>query len=205
MTDQAPYVLSLDTALDKTGVAKIELVDGACRAYTWVISTDRTEDRTVAERCARIGDIGRQFARIWSPGDPLPVMVGIEAAALGAKWGEAHTRAGVWYWLIMPLHLAGVPIYEVAPTCLKRWAVGHGGSPKRPVEKRHMVEAMRQMWPGVQCTHYDVRHHECEALGIGQMGCQHLAWPVPIRRHHGDPLSVVKWPANARQMTAPRQ
>jgi hypothetical protein len=46
----------------------------------------------------------------------------------------------------------------------------------------------------MQCTHYDARHHECEALGIAQMGCQHLDWPVPIRGWQGEPLAVVKWP-----------
>lgn len=194
MTDHASYVLGLDTALDKTGVARIELVDGACRAETWVIDMGRLPDRSLDERCRRIDAIGRRFGRIWRPGDPLPVMLGIEAAALDAKWGEPHARAGLWHWLVMPLWLAGVPVYEVTPLTLKKWAVGTAGSKQKPVEKHHVVAAMRQMWPGVQCTHYDARHHECEALGIGQMGCQHLAWPVPIRRRHGEPLAVVKWP-----------
>lgn len=192
----APYVLGLDTALDNTGVAHIQLVNGACRAYTWLVNTTTPPDHSIPERCKRIDHIGRHVEQFWRRfGDHrLPELVMIEAAALDAKWGDAHTRAGLWFWLIMPFWQAGVPIAEVAPNCLKRWTVGHGGSKARPVEKRHMVEAMHGMWPGVPATSNPLRHHECESLAMAQMCAQHLGWPVPVRRHHGEPLAVVKWP-----------
>lgn len=188
----APYVLGLDTALDNTGAAKIELVDGACRAYTWLIPTSTPPDHSIPERCKRIDKIGLDVALLWL--DQPPELVMIEAAALDAKWGDAHTRAGLWFWLIMPLWRAGVPIAEVAPMTLKKWAVGYAGSKQRPVEKHHVVEAMHLMWPGVPATSNPLRHHECESLALSQIGAQRLGWPVPVRRHHAEPLAVVKWP-----------
>lgn len=192
----SPYVLGIDTALDKTGVGRIELVDGECHGSTRLITTSTPPDHSIPERCRRIDHIGGEAASLWSWLAP-PELVLIEAPALDAQWGDAHTRAGVWFAVVRPLWRAGVPVAEVAPMTLKRWAVGRGGSKQNPVEKRHVVEAMHRMWPGVPATFYPQRHHECEGLAMAQMCAQHLGWPVPVRRHQGEPLAVVKWPEPA--------
>lgn len=194
MITQPPYVLGIDSALDRTGVGRIELVDDACRASTEVIATSTPPDHSIPQRCRRIAYVAQRVTSRWRPLGRPPELVLIEAAALDAHWGDAHTRAGVWFEIVIPLWQAGVPIAEVAPTTLKKWTTGRGGSKQRPVEKAHVVRAMHQMWPGVPATSSDLRHHECEALGMAQMCAQHLGWPVPVRAHHGEPLAVVKWP-----------
>lgn len=185
-----PYVLGIDSALTHTGVAVIELVDGACRARTEVVAT-APAGATLAERHRRIDQVASGVgARVGHHA----VLALVEAPALDAHHGNAWDRAALWWWIVGTLLDRSVPVAMIAPTTLKKWAAGRGGSKQRPVEKRHVVAAMHEMWPGLPCTAHEGRHHECEALAMAQMAAQHLGWPVPVRRHHGEPLQVVRWP-----------
>lgn len=195
MSIPPPYVLGIDSALSHTGIGVIELLDGQCRGHTEVIVTPvNNAAASISARYQRIRYIAQRFVFTIRRLGRWPLLALIEAAALDAHGGNPQDRDGLWWYLAGPLIDAGVPVAQVAPTCLKRWAVGHGGSKLRPVDKAHMVAAMRDMWPGLPATGSDARHHECEALAMAHMCAQHLGWPVPIRSHHGDPLSVVKWP-----------
>lgn len=188
--EQPPYVLGIDSALSRTGVAVIELVDGACRARTEVIAT-ATRANSIPERHHRIAAVGQGVGALVGSRAELAL---IEAPALDADWGNSWDRAAVWWWIVGTLLHRDIPVATVAPTTLKKWATGRGGSKQRPVEKADIVRAMHAMWPGVPATGSELRHHECEALGMAQMAAQHLGWPVPVRAHHGASLDVVKWP-----------
>jgi Holliday junction resolvasome RuvABC endonuclease subunit len=194
---EPPYVLGVDSALARTGVAVIERTPDGCRARTYVITTDTPTNTgdPVAERCRRITTIGRRFDAIVRE---TPELALIEAPALDAEYGNSWDRAGVFWWIghtLIDHHRTKVAM--IAPTTLKKWVLGYAGSAKHPVEKGHIVAGMHEMWPGVPCTSNDLRHHECEALAMAHMCAQHLGWPVPIRSHHGGPLAVVKWPKRA--------
>lgn len=192
----APYVVGVDSALSRTGIAIIERTADGCRARTAVVATD-TEGRSVADRYRRVVTIVagvRNRIGYTANRHGQPTLGLIEAPALAAEYGDAWSRAAVWYGIVGAFVERNAAIAEVTPMTLKKWVIGHAGSTKRPVEKRHIVAAMHQMWPGVPCTTSELRHHECEALAMAHMCAQHLGWDVPIRAHHGASLAVVKWP-----------
>lgn len=189
----APYVLGIDPALEHTGVAVIELADGTCQAHTDVVATARRTD-SLPDRYRRIDAAVRGVGHRVGSKAALAL---IEAPALDADHGNAWDRAAVWWWIVGTLVDREIPVATIAPTTLKKWATGHGGSRQKPVEKAHVVAAMRAMWPGLPCVQSDARHHECESLAMAQMCAQFLGWPVPAQRHHGDSLAVIKWPGLA--------
>lgn len=187
---QPPYVLGIDSALHRTGVAVIELTSDGCRARTEVLAT-AARDQSIPERHRRIAAVGQGVGVLAGSRAELAL---VEAPALDADWGNSWDRAAVWWWIVGTLLHREIPVATVAPTTLKKWATGRGGSAKNPVEKADVVKAMHAMWPGVPATSNEARHHECEALAMAQMCAQHLGWPVPVRAHHGTSLDVVKWP-----------
>jgi crossover junction endodeoxyribonuclease RuvC len=190
MTTRPPYVLGIDSALQRTGVAVIQLVGGRCRARTEVLAT-APRDTSIPDRHRRIAAVGQGVGALSGSSASLAL---VEAPALDADHGNAWDRAAVWWWIVGTLLHRDIPVATVAPTTLKKWATGRGGSAKHPVEKADVVRAMHAMWPGVPCTTSDLRHHECESLAMAHMCAQRLGWPVPVRAHHGEPLAVVKWP-----------
>jgi hypothetical protein len=113
----------------------------------------------------------------------------IEGPALDADFGNSWDRAHVWWSIIDILFDRGIPVAELAPATLKKWATKSGRA-----SKTLMVQSMHLMWPGVPCTISEQRHHECESLAMATMCAQRLAWPVSVRPHQGESLAVVKWP-----------
>jgi crossover junction endodeoxyribonuclease RuvC len=185
------YVIGIDSALSKTGVAFIDLVGDSCRARTYVVATALTDD-SIPERHRRIAAVGNGVAAL-IPSHRAELAL-IEAPALDADHGNSWDRAAVWWWIVGVLLGRGIPVAKAAPTTLKKWATGRGGSPKNPVNKSHIVAAMHSMWPGLPCTKSGLRHHECDALCAATACAQFLHWPVPIRNHQRASLAVVKWP-----------
>ncbi|MGH3933499.1 MAG: hypothetical protein ACRDS1_00705 [Pseudonocardiaceae bacterium] len=197
--EQPPCVLGIDSALSRTGVAIIERTPEGCRARTDVVASP-TRSQSILDRHHRIIDI---VGGVRAKAGGRAELALIEAPALAADHGNAWDRAAVWWGILSVLLDRDVPVAMVAPTTLKKWATGRGGSAKNPVDKPDVVKAMHAMWPGVPATCSDLRHHECEALAMAHMCAQHLGWPVPVRRHHGEPLAVVKWPRLAPVGAAP--
>lgn len=185
MTGQPPYVLGIDSALSRTGVAVIERTPDGCRARTEVIAT-ATRHNTIAERHRRIAAVGQGVGVLAGSRAALAL---IEAPALDADHGNAWDRAAVWWWIVGTLLHREIPVATVAPATLKKWATTSGRA-----DKADVVTAMRALWPGVPCTASELRHHECESLAMATMCAQFLGWPVPVRRHHGESLAVVRWP-----------
>lgn len=182
---QPPYVLGVDSALHRTGVAVIERAADGCRARTEVIAT-ATRDNSIPDRHRRIAAVGQGVGVLVGNRAELAL---IEAPALDADHGNSWDRAAVWWWIVGTLLHREIPVAMVAPTTLKKWATKSGRA-----DKADVVKAMHAMWPGVPATCSDLRHHECEALAMATMCAQRLGWPVPIRAHHGASLDVVKWP-----------
>lgn len=194
-----PYVLGIDSALGHTGLAIIERTAEGCRASTDVVAT-ASRGLSIPDRHRRIDAVVRG---VGTRAGTTATLALIEAPALDADHGNAWDRAAVWWWIVGTLLDRDIPVATIAPTTLKKWATGRGGSAKAPVEKRHIVEAMHAMWPGLPCTTNPARHHEAEALAMAQAAAQHLGWPVPIRRHHGASLAVIKWPQPAQAGARP--
>lgn len=189
MSTQPPYVLGLDTALRRTGVAAITHLDGACTAQTWVISTPAPRVDTVAAHVRAIRAVTSQVLGRLERIGHLPILALIEAPSYGSIHGSPHERAGVWWDVAGRLVDLGVPVGTCAPMTRAKWATGNGKADKAAV-----VAAMHQLWPGLPCTQSTARHNECDGLALAHAGAQHLRWAVPVRRHHGESLAVIRWP-----------
>ena len=187
----AQRVIGIDPALSRTGIAVIEYAANSCLAQTWVVATETPAESTVEEDYRRICLVASRVAAVMPKQATLAV---IEAPALDAEWGNSWDRAAVWWWIVGTLLQRNVPVAKVAPLTLKKWATGTGGTPRKPVTKGRIVHAMHGLWPGVPATSSELRHHECDALALATIGAQHLGWPVPVRKHHGDAHAVIKWP-----------
>lgn len=193
MSVERRYVMGFDSALARTGIAIIENSDGKCRARTHLVSTAAQQDKTAAGYWLRIETVIVAAAGLIPTTGTVRLAL-IEAPALEAEHGYVLERATIYYNLVGELTRRRIPTATIAPSALKKWAVGHGGSPKNPVSKSHTVAAMRGMWPDLPCVHNELRHHECEALAMAHACAQHLRWPVPTKIHHPAVLSTIKWP-----------
>jgi crossover junction endodeoxyribonuclease RuvC len=191
-------VVGIDSALSHTGIGIVEYDGQRCRAQTHVIKTDPPapmpgEDRILSRRL-RIGTVTRRAAGLIPMQAELALF---EGPALDADYGNSWDRAHLWWSIIDILVCRAIPVTEIAPTTLKKWATKNGRA-----DKRLVVESMHSMWPGVPCTTNEQRHHECESLAMATMCAQRLGWPVSVRAHQGVSLAVVKWPPRRRMGAA---
>ncbi len=187
MTATPMRVVGIDSALSRTGIGIVEFDGQRCRAQTHVIATEpKPGFSRIAGRRVRIKTVTNRAAVIIPAEAELAL---IEGPALDADFGNSWDRAHVWWSIIDILFDRGIPVAELAPATLKKWATKSGRA-----SKTLMVQSMHLMWPGVPCTISEQRHHECESLAMATMCAQRLAWPVSVRPHQGESLAVVKWP-----------
>lgn len=183
-------VIGIDSALSRTGIGIVEYDGQRCRAETHVIATGPTPGgHLISGRRTRIKTVIRRAESILPDTAELAL---IEGPAIDADFGNSWDRARVWWGILDILFDRSIPAAEVAPTTLKHWATKSGRASKQLV-----VASMHLMWPGVDCTTNDQRHHECESLAMATMCAQRLGWPVSVRPHQGKSLGVVKWPSAA--------
>lgn len=186
-------VIGIDSALSKTGVARIGHDGEKCRAETFVIATPPpTDGDSTILAYKRIMTIAARIDALIP--DTIPVRMGIlEAPAYDAETaGKAWQRAGLW-WLLIGIFVAhDIPFATIVPATLKKWATNNGRA-----DKHRMVEAMHTMWPGVPCTAHPQMHNECDALALSTVCAQRLKWPVPVRGHQPNSLAVIRWPEMA--------
>jgi Holliday junction resolvasome RuvABC endonuclease subunit len=188
----AEAVLGLDPSLRRTGVALIERDGDRCTARTWVVATNGAGGDTLRQRYSQIGLIVRGVQAV---ADLVPViaLACIEAPSYGSASRSDWDRGAIWWMLVANLLDREVPVGTCAPKTRAKFAVGAGDADKDPVRA-----AMAQLWPAVPCTAPGKRYDECDALVLAHAAAEHLGWPVPIRRHHGPSLAVMRWPSVSR-------
>lgn len=124
----------IDLSLTGTGVA--------CAHGSLLIESSGTRADTLTDRGVRLNRIVAQIVtRLQScPDCPNLDLVLIEGPSYGSKGGSQHDRSGLW-WLVVDT-LAGLgllPIVEVPPKTLKKYATGNGNADKDAV----LVAAVR--------------------------------------------------------------
>ena len=169
-------VIGIDPSLTATGIAD---ADGGLRTIT-----SRPDDGTVADRARRIATI---TARLRPHRLTDAHLVVIEGPAF-SRQGQAgvHLRAGLWWRIVGLLHSAGVPVAEVTPTALKKYATGKGNADKASMRLALYKRA------GLDVPSDD----EVDAWWLRQMGLAHLGVPdaVPLPQAHLSALDKVVWP-----------
>ncbi len=169
-------VVGIDPSLTATGIAD---ADGGLHTIT-----SKPDDGTVADRARRIATITAQL-RPHRLADAHLVV--IEGPAF-SRQGQAgvHLRAGLWWRIVGLLHSAGVPVAEVSPTALKRYATGKGNATKTAMALALQARA------GIA----NEDDNQVDAYFLRQMGLAHLGDPdaVPLPQTHLAALDKVVWP-----------
>ena len=120
-------VLGIDPSLTGTGVATA----GGLHTIT-----SKPSDTTLTGRRARLTTIVHELDNIVLGVKPwrferIPNLIVIEAPSLAQK-SQAGTldRNGLWWLLVDRLHTLGIPVVEVSPSTLKKFATGKGNATK---------------------------------------------------------------------------
>jgi crossover junction endodeoxyribonuclease RuvC len=171
-------IYGLDLSLVATGISNGQT--------TWLIPSKGKAGASLPERNSRLSGLrGRVLTEL--AGAELVV---IEGPAFASKMGSAHDRSGLWWLIVADLHDRGIPVAEVPPTSLKRYATGKGNA-----NKGAMVEAATRRFPDVETSGDDNR---CDALFLAAMGHDRLGRPLTsMPAAHRSSLGSVRWPTTS--------
>lgn len=187
----AARVIGIDASLASTGVASIRWAPDEPTPITAEVEIIQTKGKradTLLDRNRRLQTITNEVTQRLTMNTTLVVF---EAGAFSRVGGSNWDRAGLWWRLVdlvwrWQVH-GGAHIATVAPTSLKKWATDRGNA-----DKSDVAVALARMWPDVDAPSND----GWDALGLAQMGAQHLGWPVPSRAHHAAARAKAAWPAS---------
>jgi crossover junction endodeoxyribonuclease RuvC len=175
-------VVGVDLSLTGTGLS-----DGH---RTLLIRTSGHRGDTLGQRRARLRSIVRgvmDFTLNGGEAPQRPDLVVVEAPSLGTgRQSGTHDRAGLWWLLLDELLGWSIPVAEVPPAALKKYATGKGNA-----NKGAMIDATARRFPHIDTAADDNR---CDALWLAHMGLDQLtgAGAVPAAQRLG--LSKVTWP-----------
>lgn len=110
-----------------------------------------------------------------------PFIVVIEGLALQSRTGHALERAGLWYLTVAKLLEYGYPIYQVAPSSLKKFVTGKGNS-----EKSLMIREVYRKWGAVLDN-----DNEADAYGLMRIGLCIAGLAEPTNEAQRDALKKV--------------
>jgi crossover junction endodeoxyribonuclease RuvC len=176
-----PRVRGLDLSLTASGLAWPDrvAVHGRKGLTTLPVGRREHELKCLAEEL---------FVKICDP-MPRPVIVVIENLPTGrTAGGVVSTEKGyVWHEVVRMLHAYVVPVLEVAPSVIKKYATGKGNANKGAV-----IEATARRLPWL---HTAGDENACDAAWAMAIGCallgQHLA---ELPKVHQEALAKLQLP-----------
>lgn len=182
-------VIGLDLSLTSTGlaVAGFQAHDGGqleLRVDSQRIESKGVTGATLAQRADRMDRVLTAIdGRI---SDALRLVV-IEGPSLGqTRQGGQHDRAGLWWHVVGNLLTQGVPVVEVPPACLKKYATGKGNTSKDGV-----LAAAVKRYPEWDITGNDV----ADAVVLAAMGCRAIGHPIDdMPQLNQEAMRKVRWP-----------
>ena len=114
-------------------------------------------------------------------------LVVIEQPAYSQSGGSTHDRSGFWWMVVGRLLAAEVPVAEVTPGGVKKYATGSGSSGKDAV-----LAAVIRRYPAVAVSGND----EADALVLAAMGARWLGAPLEasLPAVNLQAMEAVRWP-----------
>ena len=176
-----PVAVGIDLSLTDTGIATV--FDDGTISTARVRSTG-AEDATLHERWERLRRL-RDDIEFRIGYDYTPVV--IEQPAYGATNGSHHDRSGLWWMVVDNLLHWNVPVTEVAPTTLKKYATGKGNASKDEV-----LAAVVKRYPAADVVNNNV----ADAVVLAAMGARYAGFPVDeLSLQREEAFSKVRWAA----------
>lgn len=182
-------VTGLDPSLTGAGVARIFPDTNDPRGFRIVVRrfSSKPTDDTLPARGTRLRGMCADIVTCAMGSD----LVVIEQPSYGNTTGHTHDRSGLWWLVVATLTARGIPIVEVAPTTLKRYALGKG-SGKGVTKDAVFATVVRRYAHLVEVNSND----EADALVLASMGRRHLGCPIDagLPLTHTRAIEVVRWP-----------
>lgn len=176
-SDDAPMkVFSLDLSLTATGWCVA--VDGAVKEYGLILGKYSDVARLVWNR-----------NRVMDKVDAAkPDMVIFEGLAMRSMDGKALERTGMAYMIRAELFGDKIPWVECAPSSLKKFVVGRGGSKQNPVPKDLIVKYI-----ATKFKHENVDDNNvCDAIGLAYVGMALLGDWTPTMKAQEEVLATIR-------------
>ena len=173
-------IIGIDPSLTGTGIASDEGLHTI---------TSKPGDTTLTGRSARLTTIVHELDNIVLGVKPwrferTPNLVVIEAPSLAQK-SQAGTldRNGLWWLIVDRLHTLGIPVVEVTPSTLKKFATGKGNATKPDMRMALYQRA------GLDCRD----DNQVDAWWLRQLGLHIIEDPdrIPLPLTHTTALAKV--------------
>jgi crossover junction endodeoxyribonuclease RuvC len=177
-TEHHHHVIGIDLSLTATGMS-----DGA---VTWTVKSTGTSGATLHDRTHRLSLLWAQITGHIATPSRVDLVV-IEQPAFSRQNGHMHDRSGLWWLVVDWLTSRGIPVVEVAPTALKKYATGKGTANKGAV-----VDATARRFPDIDTGSGD--DNRCDALWLAAMGIDYLTGVSVVPAAQRAVLDNVAWP-----------
>jgi Holliday junction resolvasome RuvABC endonuclease subunit len=189
-------IVGVDPSLTSTGVCVVNVTDERCTvAFESVTSSapkrpaDRKQPRTI-QRVRRIRALRNAIVDLCRGAD----LVVIEAPTYSPSTsGAQHDRSGLWWTTVMSLDHLDIPLVEVSPTTVKKFATGKGNA-----DKTSVAAALTRWWPsdlpGIDQPYGD---DQFDALALASIGAVKLVGrllPISILERHRMAIGDLDWP-----------
>ncbi|SIL99978.1 gp6 protein [Mycobacteroides abscessus subsp. abscessus] len=166
-------IVGLDLSLTGSGIAAID--PDSCALATAVHKSDPPVDSTLGGHVARHRALVDGIVHQVLACDPALVVVEGLQFSVKAKDSSLTRRGFLWWAVIEGLCAAGVPVLEVSPTQIKKFATGSGNASKSEV-----VAAYAVAWPNA--THTKGVEDRADASFAAALGAAWLGVTgLPIR------------------------
>ncbi len=178
-------IAGIDSSLRAAGVAVLATgLDGQLVPTTTTVRSVGRSSDTTADRARRIT---RQRNGILDRVRGADIAI-IEAPAYSQNSAFSHEISWLWGAVYSGLQHLGIPVVDVPPTTLKKFACGSGAAKKVDV-----AVAVSRMWPNCPAAGDD----EYDALALATAGAVHARLPVPflVLERHRLALAKLAWPA----------
>lgn len=141
MTLDRRWVAGVDLSLTSTAVAAKSL--DSPDIHVLRIRSSGSKSDTLAQHITRMDTLALKVVN--AVRSCSPYLVAIEDMRFGTtRDTSAHRRSGLWWMVASLLHHHQVPVIEIPPSTLKKWATGKGNASKDMV----LASAVRR-WPDV--------------------------------------------------------
>lgn len=179
------HVTGLDLSLAGSGIVSVRCADAVRVSKRLIDSVAFPQGYrpTLAEWVGRQTPVIHEAIACVEPGG----LVVVEAPAYGAKYGNPHERAGIWWAVVRHLVRRGDVVAQVTPKTRAKYAAGRGSA-----DKREVVAAVNERMPFAHITD----HNLADGLALAAMGWRRLGRPIDgvATRPMDEAMRAVRWP-----------
>ncbi len=176
-------IVGIDASLTATGIAVIDTSGLEDPIYTMTVSS-KPGGSDLRQRMFRLDRIAETINNHIEGAD----LAAIEAPSYGSRNGQAWERAGLWWHVVRRAWGMDVPVVEIPPKSLKKFATGKGNA-----DKALVAAAMTRLWPDAAPDN----DNEFDALTLATIGAVRLAPQTlpftPLERHRAT-CDAIDWP-----------